>query len=1853
MSLDGRKAEPPDKKAYSPVEADEAEAKETESSASTVIASQIFANPSEASGAIKSLLSASERAVAADGFMLVAAADPAEIQTQESKALTSPAKNVADHTPVLELVQEAPAKIRDQKLSYLQENLFVLSSLVAPELLKDTLLPAMKEQLIAEAEAQMQTGKFSPADKASLEAKINAGEIPDVLVKSLLAREYGQGVFGPGTQAVYAAVIASQEQQAADNFLKLAASGLPIPPGSPVPMRLNQFGRPEVEASVRAGLINGEYRPSFGLDSNKVPEISSLATLLRSARWNQDATKIHQEYIEAAQMKLLQEAVVKLGRKEWLPKENDNKQEWMLRAGPLVDLATQIKAEAQALALAKKLSAGNEINFDRQALTSKFPGSIKFDKDGRIVGMELALPDSLSPSWENNRRIAKLEAWRQENAEPARRAMEELALAAVQQDRLLLWQDLPNAGEHKNNPYTLECHRYSVENVTVGGEPKIRVRNRVDYYQSDWYNFYDIGSTKIGSDDCQSVDPQKRSALEEQFKAGTLPTEQMKELNDALAKGGHVYAEKLDELAGIPYRDYGPTDLVVVMKDGKMHMVMAGELEALRAGQERSQNLAMLGLIGLDLVFTATAIFGIGAALKAAHVGGRLAGAAANAALRRAAQQVVKRELMHGAKGLVLGGSGVVFNNSYWQSSEIGRSILLARNIAFVADGLHGGYLLTKQGVSGGLRLAGLKEAASITAEAKALERVTKLAHSWKAPADATALTAGLFKTASVADASSRALMLGGECYMATTLLGENWKSAGELLGGEGQPNLVAAGKILRSLHSNQSDAARFLQESVTKLAGQDFAKQTILGDLVQQHGNLEKLTPAEKQEQINSLIKKYDQTKNQQEKILLATSLLFLSSSEDAKQTLGIRDVKVWQGSGRGAGSYVTKKYAVSAGEFISQLERGIASNDGATKLFAAQALVGFNKMNLSEYAVCCKEVLAANVLVDTKIQAIAGLTSCIEGLLKQKDEALSVDERLKNLNQSYGCSPEHLQKALIDVASTDSSPEVRAMSAFALKALTESDPILRNKMLATNLATFKAVAAHKRLENVKAESEKLEPEARGEKKKQLELETQNYLQTRKVLSVIQNPQLAERISGSGDLGLIESQLIVPPASLAQDFYEKSLADLRLQLPEEPEQKKEAVIKKLEALRLLELTGTQLSPEVRQELDALLIDELVSMDNGRQAITATKMLIPSRLPELSEEQKSSLVQSLHDILNRPHLPSTDSDKGEHKRCHEAASVKEELLQYLPTITAGNLFNDGEKSALILELTSLVDNDSSNLNRATPYPSLRIAAIERLSELDRTPATVNLLKENMKSDSNAAVRQATFLALKKLGDPELLKLVQENMTNERDPALSSLYAEMDFASLRPDRPESAERIFQYEVDYWQQMIERSTTKQSPAALKAYLQEKYPHTEPERMDQIYNEAERNLSVRLSEIKNDFYWFGWFRSARQADMDAAPPQYRDPYKQGRVNNWTTLVKDAQGVGEGSDKARAALLYLATNGIRDALLVNGETPKPEPDADRGGLQHEAAKTIRELIKNNCPNKELLYSGLIDAWKTNDLTSHPHEARQEILFCIQEMLEAKPAKISKQVAGRILHEALREEIRMMNAKEPKVDDFREISRQKQIINLMQLSEYSLSMAELKALSDSRSKANVQVKEAARSYLAHLYNSAPKVLDLPERANNLQAALEERMSLLQGMAEETARQQNDQRSEEQKFIDQNKISGKDAQSTRNAIIRACAGSAIRASDDPRIPVLRNMLKDPDKGVALTAAWFLVDSFNPQNTNDHALRLNLSNQEYFKDSLKTLEAVTKSGAQHPNDLLWKADAQRYLDAYKAWMVGGK
>lgn len=1752
----------------------------------------------------------------------------------------------------------------------------------------------LNEKIAQLAEAKIQTyfaveinklkSSTMPANEiASMEKMLKEQQIPEDLLRLALDREVKSNSFGPITRATYAALVSSMETKVSAQLVALGKIGAQIPADCPIPLGMNNYGRPRLTESIG---MAATYNQAEERDFRNPPDQTDLQRLMRSVQWTRDASKVLHDYSQNFQAIALTEMCQNLKRNSWCIKEGDDRDHWIAKVGSLIEMNMQVKACAQALHMAMSMDRDSALSFDPEALAKRFPGRIKFDdQTGKVIDIEIDWPDTLDGTIANRQKLERVAQWLKENEGPAKQIINELAAAAADNDRILLWADVPGNGVTNDGlnerKFNLSRYRFSVEEVVGSdGTKKIRVQNFCDRYYSERWNYQDIGARPISRE---------------------------------------TFKDKPRD--GQDYRDYAPHDMVAISVDNQIQLLRADELESWRAATVRWQIIDKGVSMSLDAGMCISGAVHVSTAAKAMKVAARVDSATAmGAAMKKAAQDAIGREKFAAFKSFSLGGSGFVVNNSNVASDPFGSNVIKGRHWVFVADGANTFCRLSKSGLG---KIGFLSKPASLPGiEGRATRAVESVIQKWTPPD--SALRQALFHTAKILAGPygvNTWSLLASEGYLAWTL----GKHVGEeVLLSKHSPDLAKALRLARKVESNGEHAGRLLRSMADNISAGD---PVLAGQLRQVTDNIKfspNLPGEERDQQIKRLVSEFDACQEKRKKFLLACCLIVLSQNEQGKvpDTIAMRDVKVKKAisgapyvHGSIAEYEVIERHPLTAAALFKEVE-DFAGKSGTTEnVLIGQFLVSFGKMQLPEFATACKAALAdPKTDKNVKQQCIVGLGLCIDGATTRNQNHLTADEKAQAMMNAFGVSHQQMVDALEDAAGKDGDAEVRAMSTKFLFALKQGDERRKEQLIAECIGGWRYAKLQQEMKSLEHRLQNSEFSQQAVKSKLAEKQSELDA-LHQQLTLLKKPELAIKLldrqaefekeretqsiallalaqkNRDIDVGLLKLAVGDPQRKVMEAERKRNLqeqdnireklqsATLQLQsikldnaslvamstlepaqmlspltdeliapLPVNPKERELGAYRKLLAIELLEQAHQVPVHEINRKYINQLV-ELVDMENGGAAVTALARLLPVE-QHLTAEQKSKVSQVIFEILGREHRlrgkQETSDENFDPQR--QSANTKENLLYLVPALFKSNLFGISQKHEFVKSVGSLIDVNGGTAMFASDHPQLRAAAITALGESGIKNEQVRALLERSlrpatsdgAGEPSSIVRLAALQALQKLEYQDLGVIVAKFRDNETDPGIQSEYAALTFESLRPDRPECAQLIYQAEVAFWEDVLLRSKSRIDPEKVNDYLKTNFPRIHADTYTFVVKqEAAEKHAARREEIIGSS-WYSFFSSRTNKDLSDVDTARAEELYGGR--EWAQLIQHSRSTGSTGDLARAALLHLATKGTSagEATVLSAQ------------WQLAAAREIRTLIKTKaCPNKEELFHGMIEAW-SNDNTPSKRDVRAEFIAMFHELLDSKPPGIPKQLAGRIVHDALRYEMRRMH--ENSANDRFAMLQQLELIKLLEKCDYPLAMAQLQAIAAGRADGKplhcrAEVREAARRFYQRLQATAPSAHNDQEgRAESLRLAIAAR-GKTRAATEELKGKSFDQIAERSHELKMDGIS------TRNAIVENCG--RVIVLNDLRIPHLQTLLNDPDKGVAVTAAWYLVNAANPIHSNDARVRNTLMEQVWYQDAVKKLREVAESEFKDPTHAAarqaheqWKTAALRYLTEIKYWGV---
>ncbi len=763
-----------------------------------------------------------------------------------------------------------------------------------------------------------------------------------------------------------------------------------------------------------------------------------------------------------------------------------------------------------------------------------------------------------------------------------------------------------------------------------------------------------------------------------------------------------------------------------------------------------------------------------------------------------------------------------------------------------------------------------------------------------------------------------------------------------------------------------------------------------------------------------------------------------------------------------------------------------------------------------------------------------------------------------------------------------------------------------------------------------------------------------------------------AEAQLGPSDRGLKadlnSSQLPAVPQSISKTVGKR----LQAELDTTDANPVSAARTKLNAIDALDLLKEPSCVMADNEYVGRIVD-LIRMDNGVVATEALQKLISRGIKSLTPEQKLQIQRELLYVLKRdhaidPNLQLTHPEEAK-RSAEESVRAKVQLLDLLKTLFDIKVFSAAIEEEFVDEIVKLID--PSDANYAASHPVLREAAAKALGQFkaqmsgfssDKVQKIFKVLHESMRPYSAAKnnalasgepeteVRRAAYETAKILEDRDLKDCTKEFQESEKDPLLRSRYATEELATLRPDRPECALRIFEKETDHWMRVAFHSAVQPNPATLQAYLLKTKVHpdsikdSEKQRDNEIRTASRKyvfdpnpfNFNVQANIAIQCEVWFN--SNPWKKDYDAAHAKAIKDHSKRTDDAFEQVIADAALSGETGQTAKAALLWMVSHG--------------EP------WDFRAAKAIRALLKQNIPDKELFFFGLTEAYRGDTHSRIPGMVRTELLEALKELAEQDKNGEMKEWIGRVATDALEFELRQSST--PGLlseSDQRKIK----LIKLLNASEYALGLSRVKSLQATDGKTFVyheEVRKAGIEFEQALNERTPKSPGSEKAcADLLKTAVDGRRLFQKRVDEKNApaavakapAEADDKLSTlERRRQDYKRLSddGKaiDSVSARRAINDACCSQPITIKD-LRIPHLQILLKDENNAIALSVAWHLVKAADPALTKDENYRKLVRSQSFYKEAIARLQELEKD---KKGDIETAADASRLLAIVKTW-----
>lgn len=1021
-------------------------------------------------------------------------------------------------------------------------------------------------------------------------------QIPNQLLKHLLSEERKDNSFGIATRATYATVIDQLDKEIPVNLDSLRRSGLTIPDGSPIKAPLSKSGRPDQEKlseELNEWLDKKRYRgiPTkiLDIDRNVVPSNNDLKKLFEASTWNEEARKILIDNRLDLMVRGLEKEVKSLGKeKEWVRRPGESIDAWVSKVAPMIDLAREVRSTYQALILAEKMTKNKVRNpaLVAESEGGTFPGKCSFDKDGYPSRFALNLPDSLDASRENGLSIESITSWLRTNKDAGSQAMRELAEDALDDSRILIVGDIPGEGKlragDEAKDFNLSEHRVKVENIVVGGQKRIRIRNTVEYFHSRVYNVWNIGDESVGSRQCLTLagDKEMYTAFQQagipadkaQQLIGTIKVSDIKltdqeHLNrrearlvdtkyDArrlatirlLQENKIENPEELADQIYRNYRDYKPNDLVCIADGDKTILIKAKDVNS----WQRSERTGQLLGDGVSRVFdVGMVVIGV-AELRAAGFGaGQLAKLEASAlvkeesaiALRQSLATAIRTHRWHAYKSLALGVSGPLVSNPEVISTDWGKRLHSLRDTAIMFDLLSplgkGYWRLCRGPVKSAEALkvpttALSPEAIAINAKLTGImEEMEKAAmpNSKQQPLKSI-LMSGTHKAMKVAEAT-----------MGIQLVNEILRKLAD--DHRQEPGLQKGGILLSRMQGGGDNASRFLATTSDALvSGDKELKARLLHGVSQAF--LDPQNPDRRASCVQDLINDYWNCKSsdQSRKVAIAIGLLMMSQGPNGSfpEPIGWHKMVTYEPE---RGKRYSRKLIrhenftkVHADDLMSEIYRFHVNSTPEQKIAVADALVFLGKLNLPQYATMCKQLLSdENSPKGVKIHVLLNLASCIE---VQNGKAPG-DNLVSDLIANFRCTPAELEASIKETARTSKDPDVQAMATGVYHALRQENRTERRTLLAKLETEWQAIKLTAEIQRLKSKAPLLKEH--DQTKEEIAVKEKLLDKTLRTLFLLNNPKLQIRIWSDLQKKIAENESLALKASVARCELEEMQA--------------------------------------------------------------------------------------------------------------------------------------------------------------------------------------------------------------------------------------------------------------------------------------------------------------------------------------------------------------------------------------------------------------------------------------------------------------------------------------------------------------------------------------------------------------------------------------------------------------------------------------------------------------------------------------------------------------------------------------
>ena len=1539
--------------------------------------------------------------------------------------------------------------------------------------------------------------------------------------------EKDAGVFGPATQEAYKNTVTWLEKQAVPGAItELTRLQLPLPSGTPLALPPDIPGRVISLDLYKQMVDNGRLTPDLKLDTTKVPSDLELEKIDDTMRWLKEVDTRALEAREEQQDSLLEQEIKRLlpdeaKQKQWLDRKGSDPKEWRAAAIEAVDLATRVRNYVEAMDSLNR--AGHRFNFEAP------PGSeIVRDDKGRITHVKLDLPKDLRldhPA--NKQKMENLRQWMQEHGEEVDQALKELIKLEQDPDRLLFWGeiDMPEGRVRLDNKgdisdfvakedvngsekyYNLADLEFDVKEVEgEDGKKKIVITNDVQYKYSNWYNYLNIGADHVGN-----------------------------EIN-------------------VESREYDPEDWVPVRNGGKVEIMKARDLASWRTRQQVFHYGEKALIATLDTAMLVTGTIQVGAAVKAARAGQILIG------------QAVKQSLKGGLRATV-GASGIV-NNAYFQNTEYGQNIQMARGLYFVGDaalGLGAGGWRLARNLTGGAEAA--KAGQSVEALVEAQIKGSKWLNRINTPAEFGAKMTEL----------PFALIIGQDIYHqveSMSEIGRNDPTRAALRQGlDGQGDQKPEETTVPAIDTEKGKIAE-LDRYNTLLTGEkenpevkeiiEKTRALIEGDASQEEIDeykgvlMDRFMPdgskvKDRSSDLAYLSDKskghlgYAEEQNRAVQTAAALALLQLSRNEDGTipDTIGEREIEIgrytyevttpMQGPHGGSRTETkvsdarTESQVLKRSDLANFLRREIESPKEESRLVASSDLaLQLGVADGREVAGILQDVVAAESSTDReKAEAILRLGVTVDALKIQERVELTAQEQFKEDSMKVGLSAKAVESFLKNVSINSKNPDHRTAAALMVFANSETNPDTRKSMIRSYSemlgkdSSEPGKFARNGMEVLKQEL--VSEDSSGERKLNaasaiLDLVNGSDSAESKALQVKAYESIAALVKGDD----------VPLATRAMGaLTPEGIKILNEQNPRLASLVRDYTVEILrDTDRLFKENFSSLTPQIVQERVELIKAVKPIIEDGDQS------------------QKSYTEQTLIGFINQKSASFADF----------SPAIRKASIQTLTDL--------GSRGALTVLREAVAGDENRRLEMLEDEnvpESVKRAIVALQGDSEEESGQGNERERGIDKDWDASVRYEALKAMETLKDPKLRPMVLLLAQTETDPTVSARLFDIKFVTERLD-PSSEEYRKEFErtaaalmrdpMEGWDDLAAeiKASGKSTESFVEDWRDSSFSLLDGTRFNS-YRDSEGDKAAKAvySGFGGTVSWIFSYRSTIDREEAKARNNRRDEVTTTRNNQFERLIDRAALRSKEGMMAKMALM--------DILVDGGQ---PFSSNESAWAQRKAAEAFYNLAKPGVENRDYVFWA-IQTGLTGE-RSMDKEARRWLLKGLDELTkEDKNGEraITKEEAAITAAKALD----LQNTQRaPYTAD---ATIQSQLIDTIVANGHHKTYPVLEALAAERkgtplgNKAEEALYKMRDSVVQIWRDTAKDTTTTPaQRALNIQEAL-----------------QDDNNS--QRVIE--------------AIFAASKQSAARDITDPRIAVLKVAMNSPNERVRLAAAGSLLE----------------------------------------------------------------